>query len=59
MPLRTGRKIHGFKWKELPTTKEVIARVEYLDKEYEQTLMKNGPIFEFIPWNIIVDEQGE
>ena len=49
MPLRTGRKIHGFKWKELPTTKEVIARVEYLDKEYEQTLMKNGPIFEFIP----------
>ena len=57
MSLRTRCKLHGFIWAELTINKEVIARVEEFLKEDEQTLMKNGPIFEWIPVNIIMDEQ--
>ena len=32
MSIRTGRKLHGFVWKELPITEEVITRVEDLGK---------------------------
>ena len=59
MFLRTGRKLHGFIWTYLPITKEVIARVEELGKEDKQPLMENGRIFEWIPGNIVLDEQGE
>ena len=57
MYLRTGRKLHGFLWTELTITEEVISRVEELGKEYEHPLMKNGPIFEWIPGNITMDKQ--
>ena len=59
MYLWTGRKIYGFIWTELPITEELITRVEDVGKEDKQPLMGNGPIFEWIPGNIILDHQEE
>ena len=44
---------------ESPITKEVISRAVELRKEDEHPLMKNGPIFEWIPGNIIMDKQDD
>ena len=57
MSLRTGRKLHGFIWTEFTITEEIIVRVEELGKEDKQPLMENGPIFEWVPGNIVLDEQ--
>ena len=57
--LRTGRKLRGFIWTQLPITEEVIASVKELGKEDKQALMENEPIFERIPGNIVLDEQEE
>ena len=37
----------------------MITKVEELGKEEKQLLMKNGPIFELIPGNIIMDKQDD
>ena len=59
MSIRTGRKLHGFVWKELPITEEVITRVEDLGKQDKQPLTEKGPIFEWSPVNIILDQQED
>ena len=59
MSLRTGRKLHGFIWTQLPITEELITSVEELGKEDRQPLMENRPIFEWSPGNIILDEQED
>ena len=41
----------------MPITEELIARIEELGKEDKQPLMENGPIFEWSPGNIILDDQ--
>ena len=46
MFIRTGRKIHGLIWMELPIKEEVITRDEDIGKKGKHLLMKNGPIFE-------------
>ena len=40
--LRTGRKLHGFIWTELPIIEEVVTRVEEIDKEDNQPMMFPG-----------------
>ena len=44
---------------ELPITEELIARVEELGKDDRYPLIKNGPVFEWSPGNIIMDEQDD
>ena len=44
---------------EVPITEEVIARFKELGEEDKQQLMKNGPIFEWIPGNIVLDKQED
>ena len=56
--LRTGRKLHGFIWT-VPITEELIARFKDLGEEDKQQLKKNGPIFEWIPGNIVLDKQED
>ena len=55
MSLRTGKRLHGFIWNEVPVTEEVIDRVEQLGEEDGQPLMENGPIFEWAPGLIVED----
>ena len=55
MYLKTGHKLHGYHWVELPISDEVIDRVEQLADEQGQLLMENGPIFEWTPGELIVD----
>ena len=43
----------------MPITEEVITRIEELGKENKRPLMKNGPFFEWIPGNIILDKQDD
>ena len=59
MYLRTGRKLHDFIWTEFPITEEVITRVEELGKEDKHPLMENRPIFEWIPWKFLLEEQKD
>ena len=57
MSFYTGKWIHGYKWDELPIDEYVINRVEYLEEQEKQPLMKNGmPSFEWIPDLEVVDE---
>ena len=50
MSLESGRKLHGYKWKELPMDDWVIARVEEIaKKEGQPTLVNKTPIFEWTP----------
>ena len=50
MSLHSGRRIHGFKWDELPIDKHVIQRVEALAEEEKQPLMhRRNPCFEWAP----------
>ena len=57
MSLYTGKRIHGYKWKEIPVDEYVIERVETLAEEEKQPLMKGGlPIFEWGPGEPIDDE---
>ena len=46
MSLRTGKRLHGFIWNEVPITDEVISRVEQLGEEDGQLMMMDRPIFE-------------
>ena len=59
MSLKTGHKLHGYKWVELPISDEVIRRVEQLAAEQGQPLMENGPIFEWTPGEIIADPDDD
>ena len=59
MSLKTGHKLHGYKWVELPISDEVIRRVEQLAAEQGQPLMENGPIFEWTPGEIIADPEDD
>ena len=46
MSLYSGKRIHGYEWRELPIDEEVITRVEELAEEEEAPEMKRGyPIF--------------
>ena len=57
MSLYTGKRIHGYKWKELPIDEYVIDRVETLAEEEKQPIMKGGmPIFEWGPGEPIEDD---
>ena len=50
MSLETGRKLHGYKWKELPMDDWVIARVEEIaKKEGQPKLVNKTPLFEWTP----------
>jgi hypothetical protein len=56
MSLYSGKRIHGYKWKELPIDEYVIARVEELAKDQNQPLMHGGvPNFEWTPGDSISD----
>ena len=55
MSLKTGHKLYGYHWVELPIGDKVIDRVEQLAEEQGQPLMENGPIFEWNPGDLIVN----
>ena len=56
MSLYSGKRIHGYKWKELPVDDYVIARVEELAEGEKQPLIRNGmPIFEWGPGEPVED----
>ena len=60
MSLESGRKLHGYKWQELPMDEWVIRRVEELATEEGQPyLVDKTPIFEWSPGNVILDYQEE
>ena len=42
MSLHTGRRIHGYNWKELPIDEHVIERAESLAEVENQTIMHHG-----------------
>ena len=50
MSLHTGRRIHGYKWEELPLDEHVIKRVESMAEQEEHPIMNRGiPCFEWAP----------
>ena len=56
MSLYSGKRIHGYKWKELPIDDYVINRVEELAEAEDQPVMHNGlPNFEWSPGEPIED----
>ena len=59
MSLKTGHKLHGYHWVELPISDDVIDRVEQLAEEQGQLLMENGPIFKWSPGDLIVDANND
>ena len=60
MSLHTGKRIHGYHWKELPVDEYVIERVESLAKNEDQPIMHNGyPHFEWAPNLPISDDLNE
>ena len=57
MSLYSGKRIHGYRWKELPIDDYVISRVEELAEAEKQPLMHNGlPNFEWSPGTPITDD---
>ena len=60
MSIQTGKKLHGYHWKELPMDDWVISRVESLArKEGQPLLVDKTPIFEWSPGEYIIDEQDD
>ena len=60
MSLYSGKRIHGYKWKELPIDEHVIQRVEQLDENEKQPVMHRGmPCFEWAPGIEIEDIDDE
>ena len=59
MLLKTGHKLHGYHWVELPISKDIIDKVEQLAEEQGQPIMDNGPIFEWNPGELIVDANDD
>ena len=63
MSLHSGKRIHGYKWKELPIDEHVIERVEAMAEEQEQPIMHRGmPSFEWAPGvkiDDIIEEENE
>ena len=55
MSLKTGMKLHGHIWTELPISDPIIERVEELGEADGQLFMASGPIFEWTPENHIID----
>ena len=50
MSLRTGKRIHGYRWQELPLDEHMIERVEAMAEQEEQPIMHRGlPCFEWAP----------
>ena len=57
MSLFMGKRIHSYKWTELPITDEVITQVEALARTENQPTMATGlPIFEWAPGEPIDDD---
>ena len=57
MSLTSGKKIHGFKWVELPISNEVVDRVHELANKEEQPELVNGDIiFEWGLQNDLINE---
>ena len=55
MSLHTGKRIHGYKWQELPLDEHVVERVELMTEQEEQPIMHRGlPCFE---WALGVEMQ--
>ena len=50
MSLITGKKLHAFKWAELPINEEVIERVDDLVRKEKQPILSNGTVI--IEWGI-------
>ena len=44
MSLITGKKLHAFKWVELPINEEVIERINDLAQKEKQHILSNGTI---------------
>ena len=60
MSLYSGKRIHGYKWEELPVDEYVIERVESLADQEKQPIMHKGmPSFEWAPGIDIIDELEE
>ena len=58
--LHTGKRIHGYYWKEIPVDKYVIERVESLAKTEDQPIMHNRyPHFEWASNEPIRDDLNE
>ena len=56
MSLYSEKRIHGFKWENLPIDEYAIDRVEDLASEEEHAIMHNGmPSFDWIPGVTISD----
>ena len=55
MSLKTGKRIHGYKWVELPITDEVIQRIDDMAVDENQPIMETRPIFEWTPGVPILD----
>ena len=56
MSLYSGKRIHSYKWKELPIDDYMITRIEELAKMEKQPIMHNGlPNFELAPGESITD----
>ena len=50
MSLITGKRLHAFKWTELPINEEVIERIDDLARKENQPILSNGTVL--IEWNI-------
>ena len=60
MSLYSGKRIHGYKWDELPVDEYVIERVESLAEQEKQPLMHKGmPTFEWSSGVEVTDELEE
>jgi len=59
MSLKTGHKLHDYKWVKLPISDEVICRVEQVAAQQGQPLRENGPTFDWTPGEIIVDPEDD
>ena len=60
MSLHSGKRIHGYKWEELPIDEHIIERVESLAEKEKQPIMHRGkPCFEWAPGVEIEDIYDE
>jgi hypothetical protein len=60
MSLYSGKRLHSYKWDELPIDDDVINRVEELGDIEDAPVMADGyPMFEWAPGEAIIDELGD
>jgi hypothetical protein len=59
MSLKTGQKLHGHVFQPLPIMDKVIDRVAELGEQDGHPIMENGPILEWSPGNLIIDDDND